>query len=67
MGNGMDSEKKGEHAWKNGERDGNVDGNYLLPEMELVEMEMVEMEMVKMAEMEMVWEMVWEMVAMVEI
>ena len=29
MGRAMDSEEKGEHAWKNGERDGNVDGNYL--------------------------------------
>ena len=31
MGNGMDSEKKGEHAWKNGERDGSEDRSYLLP------------------------------------
>ena len=45
MGNGMDPEKKGEQAWKNGERDGNEDRSYLLP--------IVEMEMVEMAEMEM--------------
>ena len=34
MGNGMDPEKKGEQAWKNGERDGNEDRITLLLIME---------------------------------